>query len=55
MLSREKQSSISKNNIDETQFIFLISGIEHKNHEASPNVRSRRIFCLDPDQPMTPR
>jgi len=30
------------------------AGIEHENHEASPKLRSRSIFCPDPDQPMTP-
>ena len=37
-----------------TKFIKTFSGIENENHEASPKLRSRSIFCPEPDQPMTP-
>ena len=40
-----------ENNSVNLQFI---PGIEHENHEASPKLRSRSIFCPDLDQPMTP-
>jgi len=29
-------------------------GYEHEDHEASPKLRSRSIFCPDSDQPLTP-